>query len=92
MFASWVTNWRDGFQWAHMTPPPDPDGPGLVWRETGTNYWSGSWAGLPRGTVMLESATDRWVAYVTLEEPPRPVTHHHRGPVSDSRQGDGGDG
>jgi hypothetical protein len=49
---------------------PEPEGPGLVWRETGPDYWSGSRGGRPRGTVMLESATRRWVAYLRLEDPP----------------------
>ena len=60
-------SWRGGFQFAHMQSDPEPEGPGLVWRETGTQ---------PRGTVMLESSTSRWVAYVRLEGPPglSPIT------------------
>jgi hypothetical protein len=72
-----ASNWRDGFEFAHMRPDPEPEGPGLVWRETGAGYyWSGSWAGLPRGTVMLERATGQWVAHVRLGEPPglSPIT------------------
>jgi hypothetical protein len=53
-----------------MEPDPEPEGRGLVWRETSAAYWSGSLGGHPRGTVMLESATGRWVAYVRLEDPP----------------------
>jgi hypothetical protein len=47
-----------------------------VWRETGPDYWSRSWRSQPRGTVMLESATGRWVAYLRLEDPPglSPIT------------------
>jgi hypothetical protein len=76
MFVAVASNWRDGFQFAWQRPDPEPEGPGLVWRQTGANYWSGSWGGQPRGTVMLESATGRWVAYVRLEDPPglSPIT------------------
>jgi hypothetical protein len=58
----------------HATRPPTR-GPGLTWRETSVNYWSGSSGCQPRGTVMLE-ASDRWVAYVRLEDPPglSPIT------------------
>jgi hypothetical protein len=47
-----------------------------VWRETGPDYWSGSWGSQPRGTVMLELSTGRWVAYLRLEDPPglSPIT------------------
>ena len=47
-----------------------------VWRETGPDYWPGSWGSPPRGTVMLESATGRRVAYLRLEDPPglSPIT------------------
>jgi hypothetical protein len=79
-------NWRDGFQWAHQIPDTEPEGPGLVWRETGAGYyWSGSWAGLPRGTVMLESRTQRWIAYVRLDEPPglSPISDVGRYPTAD---------
>ena len=57
-------SWLGGFQFAHMQPDPGPEGPG---RETGTQ---------PRGTVMLESSTGRWVAYGRLEDPPglSPIT------------------
>jgi hypothetical protein len=49
-------NWRNGFRFAWPEPDREPDeGPVLTWRETGTNYWSGSWGSQPRGTVMLES-------------------------------------
>ena len=43
---------------------PDPD------------YWSGSWRSQPWATVMLESATGRWVAYLRFEDPPglSPIT------------------
>jgi hypothetical protein len=70
------SSWRRGFQWAYTQPDPEPEGAGLVWRETGPDYWSGSWRSQPRGTVMLESATGRWVAYLRLEDPPglSPVT------------------
>ena len=58
-----------------LDPQPD-EGPGLVWRETGANDWSGSSGSQPRGTVMPESSTGRWVAYVRLEDPPglSPIT------------------
>jgi hypothetical protein len=70
------SNWRDGFEFAYMRPDPEPEGPGLTWRETGADYWSGSSGSQPRGTVMLESSTGRWVAYVRLEDPPglSPIT------------------
>jgi hypothetical protein len=47
-----------------------------VWRETGPDYCSGPWRSQPRGTVMLEPATGRWVAYVRIEDPPglSPIT------------------
>jgi hypothetical protein len=69
-------NWRSGFRFAWQEPDPEPEGPGLVWRETGHDYWSGSWRSKPRGTVMLESATGRWVAYLRLGDPPglSPIT------------------
>ena len=68
-------NGRDGFEFARKAPDPEPEGPGLVWRETGRNHWSGSWGSQPRGTVMLESS-GLWLAYVQLEEPPglSPIT------------------
>jgi hypothetical protein len=68
-------NWRDDFEFAHLTPGPEPEGPGLVWRETGRNHWSGSWGSQPRGTVMRESS-GLWLAYVQLDEPPglSPIT------------------
>jgi hypothetical protein len=84
-------NWRDGFEYAWQAPDYEPDeGPGLTWRETGANYWSGSWRSQPRGTVMLETS-GLWVAYVRLEEPARPLTHHHRRPLRHRRGGAGGD-
>ncbi len=68
-------NWRDDFEFAHSAPSPEPEGPGLVWRETARNQWSGSWGSQPRGTVMLESS-GLWLAYVRLDEPPglSPIT------------------
>jgi hypothetical protein len=59
-----------------MQPDPEAEGPGLAWRETSADYWSGSWRSQPRGTVMLESATDHWVAYLRLEDLPglSPIT------------------
>jgi hypothetical protein len=68
-------NWRQGFEWAYTQPDPEPDAPGLVWRETGASYWSGSSGSQPRGTVMLETS-GQWVAYVRLEDPPglSPIT------------------
>jgi hypothetical protein len=69
MFVTMVSNWRDGFKFAWQLPDPEPEGPGLVWRETSADYWSGSWRSQPRGTVMLESS-GRWVAYLRLEDPP----------------------
>ena len=63
-------DWRRGFEYAWQEPDSEPDeGPRLTWRETGTNYWSGSWGSQPRGTVMLETS-GLWVAYVRLEDPP----------------------
>jgi hypothetical protein len=70
------SNWRDGFEFVDQVPDSEPDsGPELVWRESGTDSWSGSSRGLLRGTVMLESS-GRWVAYVRLEDPPglSPIT------------------
>jgi hypothetical protein len=70
-------DWRRGFEYAWHTPDPKPDeGSGLAWRETGANYWSGSSGTQPRGTVMLESSTGQWVAYVRLKDPPglSPIT------------------
>jgi hypothetical protein len=77
MFVCVGGDWRDGFEYAWQAPDPEPDeGPGLVWRETGANYWAGSSGSQPRGTVMLESSTGRWVAYVRLDDPPglSPIT------------------
>jgi hypothetical protein len=76
MFVVMVGNRRDGFEYAWQQPDPEPEGPGLVWRETSANYWSGSSGSQPRATVMLESATGRWVAYLRLEDPPglSPIT------------------
>ena len=70
------SNWRDNFEFASMRPDPEPEGPGLTWSETGANYWSGSSGSQPGGTVMLESPTGQWVAYVRLEDPPglSPIT------------------
>jgi hypothetical protein len=48
----------------------EPHGPGLVGPETSADYWSCSWVSQPRGTVMLESAPGRWVAYLRLANPP----------------------
>jgi hypothetical protein len=45
-----------------------------VWRETDHQLLVGSWRSQPRGTVMLESATGRWVAYLRLEDPAGPIT------------------
>jgi hypothetical protein len=76
MFVSVDGDWRRGFKYAWQTPDPEPDeGPGLTWRETGANYWSGSSGSQPRGTVMLETS-GHWVAYVRLEDPPglSPIT------------------
>jgi hypothetical protein len=69
------SNWRRGFQPAYTQPDSEPEGSGLVWRETSASYWSGSWGSQPRGTVMLESP-GRWVAYLRLEDPPglSPIT------------------
>ena len=68
-------SWRDGFEYAWQAPDPEPDeGPGLTWRETGTNYWSGTWDSKIRGTVTRDS--EGWVAYLRLEDPPglSPIT------------------
>jgi hypothetical protein len=92
MFVAMVGNWRDGFKFAWQLRDPEPEGPGLTWRETGADYWSGSAGSQPRGTVMLESSTGRWVAYVRLEDPPglSPITAV--GPVRHRGGGAGGDG
>jgi hypothetical protein len=69
-------DWRRGFEYAWQQPDPEPDeGPGLTWRETGADYWSGSCGSQPRGTVMLETS-GLWVAYLRLEDPPglSPIT------------------
>jgi hypothetical protein len=68
-------NWRQGVEWAHAQRDPQPEGPGLVWRETSASYWSGTSGSHPRGTVMLETS-GLWVAYVRLEDPPglSPIT------------------
>jgi hypothetical protein len=68
-------DWRRGFKFAWQQPVPEREGPGLVWRETGPDYGSGSWCSQPRGTVILETS-GRWVAYVRLEDPPglSPIT------------------
>jgi hypothetical protein len=81
-------NWRSGFRFAWQEPGAEPEGPGLVWRETSADYWSGSWRSQPRGTVMLESATGRWVAYVRLDEPPglSPITTVGRFPTVEEAQ------
>jgi hypothetical protein len=63
------SNWRRGFQPAYTQPDIEPEGPGLVWRETSADYWSGTRRSHPRGTVMLETS-GRWVASVRLEDPP----------------------
>jgi hypothetical protein len=78
-------SWRDGFEYAYTRPDPEPDGPGLTWRETGANYWSGSSGSQPRGTVMLETS-GLWVAYVRLDDPPGALTHHHRRPIRSAAQ------
>jgi hypothetical protein len=41
-----------------------------VWRETGRDYWSGSWRSQPRGTVMLVSATGPLGRILRVEDPP----------------------
>jgi hypothetical protein len=33
-------NWRSGFRFAWQEQDPEPEGPGLVWRGTGHDYWS----------------------------------------------------
>jgi hypothetical protein len=43
--------------------------PGSCGGRPTTSYWSASWRSQPRGTVMLESATGRWVAHLRLEDP-----------------------
>jgi hypothetical protein len=62
-------NWSNDFERPHRPPDPEPEGPGLVWRETARNHWSGSWGSQPRCTVVLES-TGLWLAFVRLDEPP----------------------
>jgi hypothetical protein len=69
------SNWRDGFQYAYMTPDLEPDeGPGLTWRQLTPHDWCGSWNGKIHGTFAVEA--DGWVAYVRLEDPPglSPIT------------------
>ena len=72
MFVKCLATGGRGFEWAYTQPDPEPDAPGLVWRETGANYWSRSSGSQPRGTVMLETS-GQWVAYVRLED--RPASH-----------------
>jgi hypothetical protein len=87
MFVVVPGNWRQGVEWAHTQPDPQREGPGLVWRETSANYWSGSSGSQPRGTVMLE-ASGRWVAYVRLEDPPglSPITTFGRFDTAEAAQ------
>jgi hypothetical protein len=40
--SCWVSNWLNGFNFAWQLPDSEPEGPGLVWRETSADYWSGS--------------------------------------------------
>ena len=69
------SNWRDGFGIACMQADRKREGPGLMWRETGPDYWSGFLGSQSRGTVMLESATARRVADLRREDPSAsPVT------------------
>jgi hypothetical protein len=79
--------WRNGFEFAHTPPGPEPEGPGLVWRETGRSHWSGSWGSQPRATVILESS-GLWLAYVRLEEPPglSPITTAGRFATAEAAQ------
>jgi hypothetical protein len=86
-FVAMPASWRRGFQPAYTHPEPEPEGPGLVGRETSPDYWSGSWGSQPRGTVMLETSC-RWVAYVRLEDPPglSPITTVGRFDTADEAQ------
>jgi hypothetical protein len=75
MFVLWSGNWRDGFEFAHMRPDPEPDeGPGLTWQQLDPHQWSGSWNSKLHGTITREA--DGWVAYVRLGDPPgvSPIT------------------
>ena len=76
MFGAWLANGETASRSPGSYPTPNPRDPGLVWRETSADYWSGSWRSQPRGTVMLEFATGRWIAYLRLEDPPglSPIT------------------
>jgi hypothetical protein len=83
-------DWRDGFEYAWQTPDPEPDeGPGLTWRQLSPRDWSGTWESKIHGTVTRDG--DGWVAYVRLNDPPRPLTHHNRRPIRHRRGRAGGD-
>ena len=80
-------NWQDRYEPAYTQPDPSPEGPGLVWRETGADYWSGMSGSQPRASVMLETSGS-WVAYVRLEDPPglSPITPVGRDPTVEDAQ------
>ena len=68
-------NWRDGFEFAHQVPDPEPDeGPGLTWRQLDAHHWSGTLNTQLRGSVHVEG--DGWLAYLRLGNPPgvSPIT------------------
>jgi hypothetical protein len=88
MFVPWEATGATSFQ-RRQALRSRTRGPGLVWRETGPDYCSGSWRSQPRGTVMLESATGRWVACLRLEDPPpglSPITTVGRYDTVDAAQ------
>ena len=86
-------DWRRGFEYAWQEPEtPNPTrAPGLTWRETSANYWSGSW-GEPASRHRHARIVDQPVGCLRAARgPARTLTHHHRRPIRHGRGGAGGD-
>jgi len=66
------SSWRDGFKYAWQLPDPEPEGPGLVWRETGANYWSGSSGYQPAARSCSRRRDSGWR---TCDSRTRPASH-----------------
>ena len=91
MFVPWAVTGDDGFEYAWQAPDPEPDeGPGLTWRETGANYWSGS-----SGSSASRHRHARDIGSLgrvpAPRGPARPLADHHRRPLRHGRGGAGRD-